>query len=361
MLALAGLQNCKPDPQTTINNDPDSLYVGMPVTLLKPNRFPPIEIPSDNPLTEEGIQLGRMLFYDPIISVDSTFSCASCHKQEFAFSDGGIPFSTNVAGLTRRNTPPIFNMVWSKDFFWDGRTQNMDATSLDAMNGELHYIPATVMPRLEAKPEYVRLFKKAFGRPGDITTEKIQKALSQFMFTLISADSKLDKRFRGEAVFTPEEERGFTLLFLKDTIDNGADCFHCHFSSSASYLTMVDNRFHNNALQNSPGFNNFLDAGVGEFTGNILDNGKFKTPNLRNIELSPPYMHNAQFNTLEEVVEFYNSGLKQSPTIDPNMKTAYRGGLQYLTAQDKADLIAFLKTLTDTAFIHNPKHSNPFQ
>lgn len=358
---LGGFQQCKPDPVIVSDpNDPDSLYVGTPVTLERPNRFPPIQIPADNPLTEEGILLGRMLFYDPVISIDSSLSCASCHKQQFAFADGGVAFNTNINGLARRNTPPIFNTLWIEDFFWDGRTQDLPATSEDAMNGELHYIPSTVVPKLQAKPEYVRLFKKAFGRPGEVNTENIKKAMSQFMMTLISADAKIDKVFRGEAQFTLSEDRGFT-LFLTDTPAKGADCFHCHASAGAPYLTMTDNRFHNNALQVSAGFNDFADKGQGDFTGNMFDNGKFRTPHLRNIELTAPYMHNARFGTLEQVINFYNDSLQFSPTVDPNMKAVHQGGLRYLTQQNKEDLIAFFKTLTDTAFINNPKHSNPFE
>ncbi|MCS6934413.1 MAG: c-type cytochrome [Chitinophagales bacterium] len=365
-LWLFCLTECKPDDDGDVScGGPDSLYTATPLTLAQPFKFPPIKIPEDNPLTQEGVLLGRMLFYDPVLSVDSTLSCAGCHKQEYAFSDGGKAFSQSVFGATKRNTPPIFNVLWMKNFFWDGRAHTLPLQVSDALRAEQDFSANVIIPRLEKRPEYVALFNKAFGKPCGITEEKIHKALSQFMMTLISADSKFDKVMRGQAVFTPSEYRGFYELFMKDTgavNGYGADCFHCHANSSgASNLTMMDNNFHNNALQYAPTMNDFADKGRGAVTNNMLDNGLFRTPHIRNIEVTAPYMHNGQFNTLEEVIEFYNSGLKYSPTTDPQMKTVHRGGLQYLTAQDKADLVAFLKTLTDTAFLRNPAFSNPFK
>lgn len=365
LLFLAvSLQQCKPDPVecTNCNADPDSLYVGVPVTLTKPFQFPAIKLAPGVNLTEEGILLGRMLFYDPVLSNDSTISCASCHKQEFAFSDGGKQFSQNVFGPTVRNTPALFNLVWMQKFFWDGRSDSLHLQALDAMLHEQNFNEPTVLPKLQAKPEYVRLFKKAFGRPGTITREGISKALEMFMFTLISADSKFDKVKRGQDVFTEQEQRGLTLFTtdiraVSDTID-GADCFHCHAGPG---LTMIDNQFHNNALDESSSFAGFPDLGLGKINGNQLDNGKFKTPHIRNIEVTGPYMRDGRFATLSEVVDFYNSGLKQSPTVDPLMKTVHQGGLQTLTGADKDAMIAFLRTLTDTAFLHNPAHSNPFK
>jgi cytochrome c peroxidase len=350
-------KNC-PDPDP---NDPDSLYVGIPDTIVRPYRFPPINLPSGNPLTKEGVLLGRMLFYDPVLSSDSSISCSSCHIQEFAFADGGKKFSLNIFGPTRRNTPPLFNLIWFEKFFWDGRSNTLPQQVNDALLHEQNFISSQSVAKLQSRSEYVALFKKAFGRPGDITDEKILKALAQFMMTLISGDSKFDKVMRGQASFTPSEDRGFYSLFLKDTIDLGADCFHCHASAAGTnFNTFVDNGFHNNGLDAANNFNDFTDKGLGEITGNFLDNGKFKTPHLRNIEVTGPYMRDGRFTTLEQVVNFYNDSLKMSPTNDPQIKTAFRGGLRYLSQQDKDDLIAFMKTLTDTAFLHNPKFSNPF-
>lgn len=358
------LQQCKPDPtvcDTCNTGEPDSLYTGVPVTLTKPFKFPNINLPPGTNLTEEGILLGRMLFYDPVMSSDSSISCASCHKQEFAFSDGGKQFSQNFFGPTARNTPPLFNLIWMRKFFWDGRADSLHLQAADAMLHEQNFSAAVVVPKLEAKPEYVRLFKKAFGRPGTITEDKISRALMQFMATLISANSKFDKVARNEDVFTPLEARGDSLFktdifSVSQTIDGG-DCFHCH---SGVGNTMIDNGFHNNALDEVSSFDGFPDQGLGKITNSQLDNGKFKTPHIRNIEVTGPYMRDGRFATLEEVIDFYNSGLKNSPTNDPLMKTVHQGGLQTLTGYDKQAMIAFLKTLTDQEFLTNPAHSNPF-
>ncbi|MBL0309741.1 MAG: c-type cytochrome [Bacteroidetes bacterium] len=354
--------SCKTDlPLPPVGSEPDSLFVGTPYVITAPQfGFPPISIPPDNPMTVEGIQLGRLLFYDPTLSSDSMFSCSSCHKQEFAFADGGKVLSQNIFGLTKRNTPPLFNLVWMKKYFWDGRAGSLPQQANDALIHEQNFIASQSIARLSAKPEYVSLFKKAFGRPGDITQQKIEKSIAQFMMTLISSESKFDSVQRGQMSFSPAELHGFN-LFLTDTPNHGADCFHCHADNSAgTSFTMIDNGFHNNGLDAANSFTDFPDLGLGGFNGNMLDNGKFKTPHLRNVEVTGPYMRNGRFVTLEQVVNFYNDSLKTSPTIDPFMKTAYRGGLRYLSEQDKQDLIAFLKTLTDHRFLTNPDFSTPF-
>lgn len=366
MVVVLALQQCKPDPPVCGDecNDPDSLYIGTPLTITAPFKFPPVQIPAGMVLTKEGVQLGRMLFYDPVLSSDSSISCASCHKQEFAFADGGKAKSQNFFGPTKRNSPPIFNMVWSKKYFWDGRSSTITAQAIDALHGEQNFIEPSVVPKLQAKPAYVALFKKAFGKSWVINENNVANALGQFMLTLVSSESRFDSVMRGQAQFTSEESRGFYSLFLKDPtltapFGVGADCFHCHSSTSANYLTMVDGSFHNNALNDGTNFV-YADNGLGDITGNQFDNGLFKTPHLRNIEVTGPYMHDGRFATLEEVVTFYNEGLKNPPNADVNMKFAHQGGLQTLTAQDKADLISFMKTLTDHKFLTDTAFSNPF-
>lgn len=362
LLGFISFHSCKTDmPLPPVGNEPDSLYVGTPYSITPPQfGFPSIQLPAGNPLTVEGVKLGRMLFYDPVLSSDSSISCASCHKQEFAFADGGKALSQNIFGPTVRNTPPLFNLVWFKKFFWDGRAATLPIQVEDALLHEQNFIAGQAVTKLQAKPEYVRLFKKAFGRPGDITQPKIEKALEQFMLTLISSESKFDSFQRGQIVLSPSELRGFN-LFLTDTPSKGGDCFHCHADNSAgTSFTMIDNGFHNNGLDFAGSFDDFPDKGLGGANGNQLDNGKFKTPHIRNIEVTGPYMRDGRFTSLEQVINFYNDSLKQSPTLDPFMKTAYRGGLRYLTDQDKQDLIAFLKTLTDRRFLTNPEFSNPF-
>lgn len=361
--AMLLLQNCHDDCD---NPEPDSNYTGTPDTIQRPRKFPPVEIPAGITLTKEGVQLGRMLFYDPVLSSDSTIACASCHKQEFAFADGGKALSTNVFGvLTKRNSPALFNLVWMKNYFWDGRVTALTEQAADALQHEQNFISVNAIPKLAANTTYVDLFNRAFGQPAGITEEKIQKALAMFMMKLVSAESRFDSVMRGQGVFTGEENHGFFNLFSKDTGETqgfGADCFHCHAASnSASNLTMIDNNFHNNALDAAASYTDFQDLGMGGFTGNAFDNGRFRTPHIRNIEVTGPYMHDGRFTTLQEVIEFYNSGLKQSITKDPQIKFAHQGGIQYLTQYDKDALVAFLKTLTDHRFLTDTAFSNPFK
>ena len=364
LVVFFGLQDCKHEnPSAPPPNDPDSLYTHTPYTITPPQfGFPPIpSTPLINSMTYEGVQLGRMLFYDPILSSDSVFSCSSCHKQQYAFADSGKVVSANFFGTTKRNTPPLFNLAWMPAFFWDGRASSLPAQASDAMVHEMNYTSSVAISKLQKNPMYVRLFKHAFGRPGTITDDKIQQALAEFELTLVSSESRFDSVIRGQASFTMSEYNGFYNLFIVDTINHGGDCFHCHASNSAGNIfTMVDNRFHNNALDSSTTFYGFPDLGEGAIDGNELDNGKFKTPQIRNIALTGPYMRDGRFTTLEQVINFYNDSLKESPTVDPFMKTAYRGGLHYLTQQNIQDLIAFFNTLTDHKFVTNPAYSNPF-
>ena len=361
--AVFFLHNCKIDKPIAPpgSKDPDSLYVGTPYLLQQPPLFPPMVLPPDNPITAQGVQLGRMLFYDPVLSSDSVFSCSSCHHQQFAFSDAGKALSTNFFGLTKRNTPGLFNLIWEKSYFMDGRADSLTQQIQDAMQNEMNFIAGVSIPKLQAKPVYVSLFKKAFGRPGTVTEANIHKAIAQFLMSLISCNSKFDSVLLNQEQFTASELRGFN-LFQADTIAHGGDCFHCHAdNSSSAFFLMEDNRFHNNALDSSNSFAGFPDLGRGAIDGNFLDNGKFKTPHFRNLGLTGPYMRDGRFTTLAQVVNFYNDSLKESPTVDPFMKTAYRGGLHYLNEQNKQDLVNFILTMTDYQFVNNPAYSNPFK
>ena len=368
LLSIA-LQQCKPDPKTCVSNcnEDDSLYIGTPDTIRKPFMFPPVVIPAGITLTKEGVLLGRMLFYDPILSPDSSTSCSSCHKQQFAFSDGGRAFSVKAGGgLTTRNAPPIFNMLWAKDFFWDGRVNTLPAQIQDALIHDQNFNAPLAISKLQAQPRYVTLFKKAFGRPGDITEEHIEKAVAQFVMKLVSTESRFDSVMRGQGTLTTEENNGFYRLFKEDPSLNiaepgvGADCFHCHSSTAGNYLTFTDKSFHNNALSEGTNYV-YSDNGLGGFNGVQLDNGRFKTPAIRNIEVTGPYMHDGRFTTLKQVVNFYNEELKNPPNADVFMKFAHQGGLKSLTEQDKNDLISFLKSLTDTKFLTDTAFSNPFR
>lgn len=308
---------------------PGPVYDPTPLQIAIPEHFPILDIPEDNPTTVEGVFLGRMLFYDPILHRDSTEACASCHQQAMAFSTPG-------------NIIPHINLGWSTAFLWNGKIQGSLEKSMTFESEEFFQ---TDLGRLERHPDYPGYFFKAFGSE-DITYENIGKALAQFERTMISGDSKYDLYLRpGLPVFlTDEEFLGFDLFFTEK-----GDCFHCHGG-----ILFTDNLFHNNGLDAEPS------EGLFEVTGISDDIGRYKTPTLRNIELTAPYMHDSRYQTLEEVIDFYSEGLHQSPTVDPLMKNVYKGGIQ-LTEQEKGYLIAFLKTLTDTVYVNKVELGSPFQ
>jgi len=307
-------------------------------------------IPSNNPKTEEGVLLGKKLFFDPILSDDGSLACAGCHNATNAFTDT-TRFSDGIDGLFgNRNAMPLFNLAWNYDntFFWDGRDLGLENQVFEPITNplEMHSTWEAVAEKLQAHPEYPELFNAAFGSQT-IDSVLVSKAIAQFERTLISANSKFDKFLLGTANLTPEESNGFT-VFMDES---KGDCFHCHGSDNNPLWT--DNKFHNNGLDST-----FSDLGLGNVTGDPADNGKFKTPSLRNLAFTAPYMHDGLFETIEEVINHYSEGLQNSTTIDPLMKKVDQGGVQ-LSLQEKADLKAFLLSLSDTDFINNPNFSNP--
>lgn len=363
MLALVSLQNCKHEEPDAPQNpaDPDSLYAGTRYnfsTLIPPPfRFPVISHPYKDSLTYEGIELGRRLFYDKRLSSTGQLACASCHKQEFAFSDNGNVKSTNVFGPTKRNASAIVNLLWASHSFWDGRVNTIAEAAKDAYHGEQNLNPTDAIAYLNTDSTYARLFRKAFGRPGTITEEKIYLAIQQFMMTMISYNSHFDKVQRGQETFTASEQRGFDLFLSQD-----AECVHCHTAGN-NFLLAPTNLFQNNGLQRAATVNDFTDKGRGEVTNNVNDYGKFKVPSLRNVALTAPYMHDGRFQTLEEVIGFYSDSVK---TLSPNID-GFNLGLQIhpdgrfnFDDQQKEDLLNFLRSLTDTTYTHNPAFSNPF-
>ena len=327
-----------------------------------PAFFPPMDIPADNPMTEEGIKLGRLLFWETALSLDHSISCGSCHAPSSNFSDPN-QFSSGVNGtLGDRNASVICNLGWSSSFFWDGRAMTLEEQIRAPVEHplEMNVSWEVVVERLMnddfGELDYPQLFFDAFG-DGNITEDLSVKAIAQFVRTMISSDSKFDRWRKGETELTAQEFFGYE-LFLKEGGDPevnpggqfGADCFHCHGEAG---LQFSDYLFHNNGLD--PSFEN--DPGRVNVTGFVLDSGLFKTPTLRNVALSSPYMHDGRFTSLEEVVEHYNSGGVSSSTIDAFMKYT-TGGLE-LAPQQKDAIIAFLHALTDTTFIQNPNFLNP--
>lgn len=329
----------------TDNPEPEETWNPTPYQLQIPDGFPDMLIPEYNPMTSEGVSLGRQLFYDPILSADNSQSCASCHGQAFGFTDNGRQFSMGIDGIEgSRNAMPLINAGWMPTLFWDGRDPSLESQALEPVPNpiEMHQQWPDAAAKLKAHPDYPDLFFNAFGT-RDIDSSYVVKAIAQFERTLISGNSKWDKYLRGEVELSQAESKGFEIFFTEK-----GDCFHCH-----STILFTDNLFHNNGLDSE-----FTDMGRFDVTANANDRGKFKTPTLRNIIYTGPYMHDGRFETLEEVIDFYSEGLQFSETIDPLMKNVNQGGIQ-LTDDEKQNLISFIKTLTDTDFISNPEFSNP--
>ena len=347
LLVIILVQSCR----KTDCDKPIDEFSPSPYSLVIPSTLPPMDIPAENPLTVEGVALGRRLFYEPLLSGDGTQSCSSCHVQSAGFTDTAR-FSTGIDGLQgARNAMVAFNLAWSPTLFWDGRATSLELQALGPIVNpiEMHETWSNAAEKLNAHSEYPSLFKKAFDI-DEIDSSYVAKAIAQFERTLISGNSKWDKWIRGEVILTAQELKGWDLFNVDGPIV-GADCFHCH---TAPHFT--DFSFHNNGLDTDETFD---DLGLYEVTESNIDKAKFKTPTLRNIEVSGPYMHDGRFASLEEVIEHYNSGGHASSTVDPLMKNIGEGLL--LSPEDKQALIAFLRTLTDEEFLTNPQFSNPFE
>lgn len=354
VVVLFACRKEKPEPPPVGNGG----HQTTPYPLQVPANFPPMVMPADNPLTEEGVRLGRHLFWEPRLSGNNSMSCGTCHAPAFAFTDHGNTVSVGIDGIAgTRNTMALMNLGWDNFFFWDGRETTLEGQILHPVRDpiEMHETWPNVASKLSDDPAYRALFNDAFGSEH-IDSLRAAKAIAQFLRTMISANSKFDKVLRGEAGFTLDEQLGFALT-LQEGGDPalgqggqwGADCFHCHPHAGGNFS---DGQMHNNGLDAE-----FTDLGYGAVTGNPMDNGKFKVPTLRNIALTAPYMHDGRFETLEEVIDHYDSGGHPSPTISPFMKFT-QGGLQ-LTPEKKAQLLAFLHTLTDMDFVNDPRFHDP--
>lgn len=306
-------------------------------------RFPQVKLPADNPLTQEGVALGRELFHDTRLSVNQAQSCASCHDQAHAFADARR-FSLGAQQQAgKRNAMPLFNLAWQQAFFWDGRAATLREQVLMPIQDahEMNETLPRVTAKLSADPECVKAFDQAFGSK-EITAERVARALEQYLLTLVSQESRFDRAARQVAELTESEKRGLRLFVTEFDPKRGlrgADCFHCHGGT-----LFMSQPFANNGLALADD-----DLGRMGVTHDAADRGKFKTPSLRNVARTAPYMHDGRFATLEEVVEHYSNGVRPSATLDPNLAKHPAEGMQ-LTTQEKADLVAFLKTLTDETF-----------
>ncbi len=306
-------------------------------------QFPMPALPNDNPLIEERVQLGDLLFHETALSRDNTISCASCHDQSAALTDPRR-FSIGVSGgIGNRNAMPLFNLAWKQAFFWDGRATSLRAQALMPITDHLEMDESLdrVAKKLSAMKPYADAFERAFGSP-EITAEKIGLAVENFLLTITSHDSKFDRAARGEETLSDEEKRGFELFMTEREPrmgSMGGDCFHCHGGA-----LFTDHQFRNNGLAIST-----EDLGRYKVTKSSIDRGAFSTPSLRNIAITAPYMHDGRFGSLEEVLDHYSEGVQRTETLDPNLAKHPNGGL-HLTQKEKNDLIAFLKTLTDNRF-----------
>jgi len=356
--------------QFSCNHD-DTGYNPTPYQVTVPKFFPTrMNIPAGNPMTVEGVELGRYLFYDGRMSgntePDKMMSCGTCHLQSSSFEcgidhpkfTGGRPF-----GITGIVTPhymlPMINLVWNETgYLWSGSISesnpNPSQRNIEDIVGMAVTAPHEfagdsnkTKTLIQSIPGYPELFEKAFGS-RTVTMLNISKAIAQFVRTLISSDSKFDKYMRGEQQLRTQELNGYVLFMTED----GADCFHCHGGSGNPLFTT--NLFYNNGKDSE--FNDPRDRF--SVTGDPSDHGAYKVTTLRNIELTGPYMHDGRFKTLAEVIDFYSQGIIWSPYIHPLMHHANDGGIQ-LTPGEKTDLVAFIKTLRDDTFLTNPAYSAP--
>lgn len=353
-------------------DDPTPIPAGAtPYVIEVPFGFPQkMNIPADNPMTVEGVELGRYLFYDGRLSgrthPDSLMSCATCHLQHRSFEcgidhpeyEGG--FTHGITGIPAPHVMlPMINLVWNENgYLWNGRLSEenpdpskrniedlvwMGVVAPHEMNGDTNRTKALIA----SIPGYPPLFKKAFGTET-VSMKRISMAIAQFVRTMISTNAKFDKYMRGEMQLSASELKGFVLF----TTEEGGDCFHCHGGFGNPLFTT--NLFYNNGKDTVfPGTDDRF-----SLTGDPMDKGAYKPTTLRNIELTGPYMHDGRYSTLEEVINFYAHGLQWSPFIDPLMHHIATGGNQ-LTTSEKQDLIAFIKTLRDEEFLNNPTLGPP--
>ena len=292
--------------------------------LIYPSYFPtPVYNFKNNELTKEKFELGRKLFYDGILSSDNSVSCGTCHSQVHGFADHNVNFSSGVNNLKgTRNSPAITNMIWSPSFMWDGGVNHIEVFSVAPITNpvEMNETMSNVISKLNNNNEYKNLFKIAYGI-DNITDQAMLRALTIY-----------DKVRQGKVSFSTDEAEGYELFKQK--------CASCH-----SEPLFTNYQYKNNGLDSI-----YTDLGRGRITFNANDNGKFKVPSLRNVELTYPYMHDGRFWTLEQVLELYNSGIKHSATLAPELAN----GLP-MTADEKKKIIAFLKTLTDYTIISDFK------
>lgn len=311
-----------------------------PYEFVAPDNFPaPTYTFYNNNITEEGFKLGKKIFFDPILSIDGSISCSSCHNQSLAFAD--IPLHTVSVGIDGlvgiRNAPSLANLAFMREFFWDGGVTHLDFVPINAIESpvEMGEDIAAVVAKIKNDAEYSALFEAAFNTT-EINMPLLMDALAQFMLLMVSDNSKYDAYLKGTETLTAQELKGLQLFDQK--------CESCH-----SGILFTNQDYVNNGIDSV-----FSDSGRATISANPLDIGKFKVPTLRNIAVTAPYMHNAKFRTLEDVLNHYDNGLISSNSLAPSLVQA-NGDLGIpLSTEEKAAIIAFLETLTDYEFLNNP-------
>ncbi|PCH68467.1 MAG: cytochrome-c peroxidase [Bacteroidetes bacterium] len=313
-----------------------------------PVGYPKIEQPSDNKATEEGIELGKYLFYY------KSLNCVGCHPKSKSFSAQTVLPVEYKGKIKMRNPMPLVNLAWVDNFAWDGRDSDLETKIHGSIANSVNIPFDTLVPMLEesTSPEFDKLFADAFGSE-EITEEKIKKALAQFLRTMIASKTRVHDYMAGDSsALNTSEALGFELF----TTEKG-NCSHCHIHTNKLF---TDNSFRNNGLDSVADVSEFDDYGYGDVTNVAFDNGKFRSVTLINIGLSAPYMHDGRFQTLDEVLDHYNSGGKFSPNVDnvinENTDTTGLG----LSNTEKQALVDFLNALTDTAFINNKAFDSPY-
>jgi cytochrome c peroxidase len=321
--------------------------IGTPLVISAPLGLPAVPIPADNQPTVEEVALGKRLYYDTVLSVDHSISCASCHMPAAGFADPK-PVSVGVGGKTgTRNSPAVIDSAYYVTQFWDGRAPSLEKQAEGPVTNpvEMAHTLKGVAERLNADPSYREEFKKAFG-PGPITFDMVEKAIASFERTVLAGDSLFDRYFYGgdQKSLSASARRGLEIFQKADK----GNCASCH-TIGEQYALFTDNQFHNigvGVVDEKP-----TDMGRFEVSHIDADRGAFRTPSLRNVALTAPYMHDGSLKTLKDVVDFYVGGGNSSPWRDAKMKSLN------LTGQERGDLIEFLKSLTGEV----PKSALPEQ
>ena len=343
-----------------------------------PSHFPQPQVPESNPMTLAKIQLGRFLFYDTRLSINGTTSCASCHQQKLAFTDGQALAVGATGEVLARSSMSLTNIVFSARLTWANHLLgDLESQMLVPLFGEqpvemgMAGKEDDILALLRSDIRYRELFPKAFPAEEDpFSLDHLTKAIASFQRTLISSNSPYDRYIQGEPnALSASAQRGMTLFF-----NERLECFHCHgnfnFSDSVNHEEKVLEEvfFHNNGLYNLDDLGSYPDGnqGIFELTGIDMNKGRFKAPTLRNIEVTAPYMHDGSIGSLEGVIDHYAQGgriILTGPnqgvgSVNPNKSQFVPGFV--LTAPEKEDLLNFLKSLTDASFLNDPDFSNPF-